>query len=297
MRKVTNRKEIILVSDYFYPDYVGGAELTLAALLDDAPVKVRRIRSDKLNAWHLIQHRRKFWIFANLEQVNLDLLPKIARTIRYATIEFDYRYCLHRSPDKCEAANKEPCRCKIEQYEELLYAAEFVYFMSQAQRDLFCARVDETIKDRSAVLSSVFAKDTLNFIKVLVSEKEHDDRNKWLILFNESWVKGLKNTVAEAKSKGLDYEILGTLPYTDLLRQFKKARGLVYCPNGNDTCPRTTIEARLLGCELVLNDHVQHKDEAWFNAPRDEILDYLYSRSKVFWKSVTETAEKEVSNV
>ena len=46
------------------------------------------------------------------------------------------------------------------------------------------------------------------------------------------------------------------------------------------------IEAKLLGCELILNDNVQHKDEEWFAGSIEETFEYLESRTKVFWESV-----------
>ena len=47
------------------------------------------------------------------------------------------------------------------------------------------------------------------------------------------------------------------------------------------------IEAKLLGCELVLNENVQHKDEIWFTS--DDEFDtqaYLYAARERFWNSI-----------
>ena len=65
--------------------------------------------------------------------------------------------------------------------------------------------------------------------------------------FREALVK----TVREFYKK--DYEAVWGLPYKDLLEKLAQAEGFVYLPQGGDTCPRMTIEARLLDCELILN--------------------------------------------
>ena len=60
------------------------------------------------------------------------------------------------------------------------------------------------------------------------------------------------------------------------------SKGLIFKPLGGDTCPRIVIEAKLLGCDLILNENVQHKDEEWFLTP-ESCLEYLKSRKDVFW--------------
>ena len=53
-------------------------------------------------------------------------------------------------------------------------------------------------------------------------------------------------------------------------------------PVASDTCPRLVMEAKMLGCELILNDHVQHKDEQWF-ATQESCYEHMHSRTDVFW--------------
>ena len=62
----------------------------------------------------------------------------------------------------------------------------------------------------------------------------------------------------------------------------------MYLPEGGDTCPRMVIEAKLLGCKLVLNDNVEHKNEIWFNT--EDMFDteaYLYAARDRFWNGIT----------
>ena len=61
-----------------------------------------------------------------------------------------------------------------------------------------------------------------------------------------------------------EFKIIQNWPYGKVLEEMAQAEGFVYLPPGGDTCPRMVIEAKLLGCELVLNDLVEHKNEIWF---------------------------------
>ena len=73
----------------------------------------------------------------------------------------------------------------------------------------------------------------------------------------------------------------------EALRVLAKSKGLCFLPTGADTCPRLVIEARLLSCELELNENVQHVTEEWFNTSDLTVTEnYLKSRPTAFWKRV-----------
>ena len=78
------------------------------------------------------------------------------------------------------------------------------------------------------------------------------------------------------------------LSYKDALVTLAKSKGLCFLPTGGDTCPRLVIEAKLLNCELELNDNVQHVTEDWFSTDDLQVTeDYLRGRPEVFWKKVS----------
>ena len=72
-----------------------------------------------------------------------------------------------------------------------------------------------------------------------------------------------------------------------MLTKLAKSKGVCFKPTGLDTCPRFIIEAKLLGCELELNDNVQHTSEEWFNTDNTaSIVEYLKNRKDLFWRTV-----------
>ena len=84
------------------------------------------------------------------------------------------------------------------------------------------------------------------------------------MLDSNSWIKGTKDCVEYAKSNNLNFQLIKGLPYHEMLIKLSTSRGLIFRPLGGDTCPRVVIEAKILGCELKINKHVQHAKEAWF---------------------------------
>jgi glycosyltransferase involved in cell wall biosynthesis len=148
--------------------------------------------------------------------------------------------------------------------------------------NLFSQLRDKT----NIVLSSVFSKESLSFMRELREKYKTTERKKWLVLGSESWIKGADEAQLWCAATGKDYEVVWNVPYKQLLERMAQAEGFVYLPKGKDTCPRMVIEAKLLGCQLYLNDNVQHKDEDWFNSPLEEIEEYLFAAHSVFWNAI-----------
>ena len=68
---------------------------------------------------------------------------------------------------------------------------------------------------------------------------------------------------------------------------FAKSKGLIFVPTQFDTCPRVTIEAKMLDCALILSNKVQHAKEDWFNGSKEDIINYMKERLDFFWTTVS----------
>lgn len=161
-------------------------------------------------------------------------------------------------------------------------AANSVFFMSQDQMSLHKQNLPGINNDSMYVLSSLFDEEFFKFIDK-VREKSKNKNNKWVVLGSRSWVKGLNETEAHCKENDYDYEVLWNLPYGQFLEKLAESKGLCFKPTGLDTCPRMVIEAKLLDCELDINDFVQHHKESWFGGTYEDIVAYLKGRPEYFW--------------
>ena len=64
---------------------------------------------------------------------------------------------------------------------------------------------------------------------------------------------------------------------------------LVFLPRNHDTCPRIVFEARMVGCNIILNQNVQHsKEEWWLEGGIEGTEEYLRGRPEAFWAKVDE---------
>ena len=293
-RSLRSSAVFVFVSDFFLEDYSGGGELTTDAILRGTKIPVRTIHSHKITREIVDTFKDRHWIFGNFANLSIDMLLYCCKNLDYSVIEYDYKYCKFRLPKKHEVAEGS-CDCENSPNGKLVSIfynnASTMWFMSESQKNIYCEKFAFLKRKEMMVLSSVFSGETLQEILSLDTSKKDDT---WLIQKSDSWVKGTENAIKHAEENNLKYELFSGLPYKDMLAKFASSKGFIFLPNSHDTCPRTVIEAKLLGCEMILNDEVQHKDEEWFNRAPDGILDYLLSRAPLFWEKVQEAASERI---
>ena len=289
--KAENAK-YVFVSDFFANQLQGGAELSLQTLIDKASEESIQVNSSDLTVEYVERNKDKTWIFGNFTQASKDTIQKIVKEkINYNIVEFDYKFCKYRNLELHETLEGEPCNCASEEHGQeigkFLSNAQNVFFMSSVQMDAHLKNIKSLKKSRCVVLSSVFDDkffDTIKRLREVYSKKE----DKWVVSSSPSWVKGSKEAEQWCVENNKEYSKMHGLSYKDALVTLAKSKGLCFLPTGGDTCPRLVIEAKLLNCELELNDNVQHVTEDWFSTDDLQVTeDYLRGRPEVFWKKVS----------
>jgi hypothetical protein len=106
------------------------------------------------------------------------------------------------------------------------------------------------------------------------------------VLGSGSWIKGIEETQKWCKLNRKPFETLPKLPYNQFLEVLNKYQGFVFMPLDKDTCPRVTIEAKLMGLNLHLNQNVLSKDDPWFVGTPEDCDAYLRTRASFFWKEL-----------
>ena len=286
---------IVFVSDLFGDQYdKGGAELTTQAIIRSSlfPCGFTRLNSFNPNLLSIMkEYKHAFWVFGNFSLVSAECLMYTMKNLNYSVLEYDYKYCRFRSPGKHKSEEGE-CDCSTHPTAKLismfLYNADITWWMSHKQLEIYQSEYPFLRNDNNKVLSSVFADKTLDYIESLDTSNKEDT---WLILNSKSWVKGVEDAVEYAVENNLNYELVWGLEHFDLLEKLAKSKGIIFFPRADDTCPRMTIEAKLLDCEMVLNDHVQHKDEDWF-ANKHSTMKYLRKSARRFWNEIEKTAQQ-----
>jgi hypothetical protein len=282
--------EVIFVADFFASDITGGAELTSEALINKCPKSFFKLHSQSLTSQMATKNKDKIWVLLNWKGADIQAIFTLFKNqSKVYFVEYDYKYCQFRSSHLHKLQTGKDCDCHLTQYGDLIaafyQASKHVFFMSQKQKEQYDL-LFPNIKLNATVLSSVWEEKDFHTFKDIRANRIAND--KWAILKGGSWIKNQQATEAYAKDNGLEYDLIGGLPYEQFLVELGKYKGLLFHPAGFDTCPRLVIEAKLMGLELNLNDNVQHKDEDWFNKSIPEIEEYLIDGPNRFWRILAE---------
>lgn len=284
----TNNPQIIIVADFFAKDITGGAELSTQALIDSVPqdLELKLLYSRDISMEILEEFKDSYWVFTNCAGMDLNLIPTVASNLDYSIVEYDYKFCRYRSIEKHKAAENVECDCHEQIHGKVISAfflgAKTIWWMSEKQQERYVEKFPFLANSNSVVLSSIFGDSF--FLKIRELNQLKLEKKGWLVLDSESWIKGTQDAIDHCKEKDLEYTLIKGKTHNETLEMLASAEGLVYLPRGGDTCPRLVIEAHMLGCRLVLNENVQHKDEIWFNT--DEFFDteaYLFAARERFW--------------
>ena len=179
---------IVFVQDFFVEQYRGGGELTTEAIIDSSLFPVNKLISSNVTKETMEQNKHCLWIFGNYANLRKDCLLYAAKNLNYATIEYDYKHCKYRSIEKHIAAEK-ACDCHNSKDGKLISLfinnSKISFWMSKMQMDKHIEIFPFLSKKKNYVLSSIFDKETIEYLKSLDTTNKNE---KWLILNSPSWI-------------------------------------------------------------------------------------------------------------
>ena len=284
--------KVVFVSDFFADEIIGGAELTTQALVQACPFPYVRIKAKDVTIETLQKYQDSYWIFGNFTALNYNLIPTFVGNIRYSVLEYDYKFCKYRSIERHKEQTGEDCDCAHTELGKLisafLYGSDEIFWMSSEQEQRYI-NIFPFLEFKGRVLGSVFDTDDLRRLEFL---RNGPKQTPWLVQDSESWIKGTTDAIEWCNKTEREYETFKGLSRSDLLNKMYNSKGFCFLPRGGDTCPRVVIEAKILGCELKLNDNVQHAKEAWFaQGTPDSILDHLRALPNRFWSDISKNMD------
>jgi hypothetical protein len=286
--------KVLFVQDFLLSDLVGGAELSMDALHRSAPVKFGVVRSNQLTREIVEANAQAHWIFGNFANLDPYLIAAFSQSsVSYSVFEHDYKFCRWRSVERHLIEGGEECKCETEPWgklvEKFYLNAKQVWFCSQKHMERYFQRFPSLKTANCSVLSAVFGDEFFQKIVPLINSLPNRKKSGWLTLDSSSWIKGTDTAKLWLEANGKTYKLIKGLAPEQVLEEMANAEGFVCLPKGADVSNRMVTEAKLLGCQIVTNENVQHVGEDWLeNSDVKITLQWLYNRRKVFWDRTLE---------
>lgn len=288
--------KIVFVQDFFLSDLVGGAELSMDALHRSSPVPFGIVRSSQLTPELIETHRAAHWVFGNFSQLDPRLIHAFSvSNLSYSVFEHDYKFCRWRSVERHLIEGGEECHCELHPWGQLVerfyLSAKQVWFCSHRHLKRYTDRFPSLKTANCSVLSAVFGEEFFHKISPLISSLSSREKKGWLTLDSDSWIKGTEDAKRWLEQNGKSYSLIKGMAPDQVLEAMANAEGFVCLPRGADVSNRMVTEAKLLGCQVVTNENVQHVGESWLEYDQVNLLRWLYNRRSVFWRRTLDIIE------
>ena len=285
---------ILFVADKFDDEkrdevsrFPGGAELTDAAVIEVCPFEIKKIKFSDLEISECIKY--DITIIGNCKTATKEQLSYISSGKNYILFEHDMRIC--RYDGDFSRAKKEPihyflkrCICPHMNFKKLYRNSMGVIFLTHRQYDVYKKNPFFKIKKARFLESSAFGKSF--FKRVEKFRKKNIQKSGTVIFYSPHSFKGYKESREYCIKSGIDPLEISDITPDEVLEVFEKAEQFVYLPVGTEGAGRMPVEARFLGCEVIVNDNVGVSGEAWWNKSDPEAYEFVKDTPDRFWRIV-----------
>lgn len=108
-------------------------------------------------------------------------------------------------------------------------------------------------------------------------------RSRWSVLNSKNKNKGVPETIKYCIDKGIDFDLIGHQDYQEFIRQISNTDGVIFFPSWVETFNRFLIEARILNCKVMSNNHVGCINDGWMKYKGEDLLHQVeIMKSRIF---------------
>ena len=267
--------------------HAGGAELTDRAAIEASPWPVTERRFSDLREDDLDAH--DLHVVGNSGSATEEQLRSLSKRARHVLFEHDIRICRWRGnfPAIYEPIHRfgQRCVCPHPEIARLFRTSIGAVFLTHTQRDVYL-RNPFYPGCRDAVLGcSLFNR--AFFARVDQGGRTpHSEREGWWVTGSPSKSKGSAEAAAYCRARGVEPTVMRGMGPNDVLDALSGARRFVCTPLALESAGRMPVEARLLGAEVTVNEHVGVARESWWATPDEVALEVVRDAPARFWRLV-----------
>jgi hypothetical protein len=264
----------------------GGAELTDAAALAACPWPVTQRRFLEFSRGESRSY--DLLVVANSQSATPEQLSEIAATGRHIAFEHDLRVCRWRGnfPMSIDPLHRrlQRCWCPHPESRGLFESAAGVIFLTAFQERIYRNNPSFRCAASRVLGSSLFELASLEQARTGAGAR----RTGTCVFASPHRIKGFAAAERYCRERGLEPKAIRGLAPNQVLELFAQSERFVYLPIGPEWAGRMVVEARLLGCEVVLNDNVGVAGERFWSGASEQALEFVADGPARFWRLVEE---------
>lgn len=263
---------ILLISDFFYEEVEGGAEINDRNLINllRKNNKIDQIKTIEFNQIYNIYQNVDLFIISNFYFISEDAKNFLYEK-KYIIIEHDYKFLRSRNP--CQYENLIAPKNDI--IHEFFYKkAKIVLTQSKFQKSIFLKNIDlDNIKNFSG---NLWDNDSLKLLKKLSSSSKN---GKAALLDTNSEFKGVKYAEDFCIKNRIIYEKIPKMKYEDFIENLSRYSLYVFFPLTPETLSRVTLEAKMLNLAVLTNKNTSAIYEDFYEKSGIELIEIMENKN------------------
>lgn len=265
--------KIFYISDFFLDElqFSGGAEYNdhiLVNILREKNHNVKFFKSINVTLDLIKENQDHLFIISNFLMLKNDCIEEIIENCSYIIYEHDHKYLRSRNPILYK--NFKAPKQKIVNH-KFYQCAKYVFCQSSFHEKII--NINLNLNNTYNISGNLWSSSDLDYILNLSKGEKNADRHS--ILKSSIWNKNSEGAIEFCNKNNLKYDLIADENYHKFLKKIASNKKFLFLPRSPETLSRVCVEAKMLGCSLIVNNLVGAKYENWFRFDGEEIVDYM----------------------
>ncbi len=269
------KTRFIMVTDFFFDEISGGAEINAESLVDrfiEHGVKIDKMKSSNATLEFLSSNKDAVFIFSNFILLKEECKQYAIDNLKYFVYEQDHKYIRSRNPVgyKDFVAPKSELR-NIEFYN----GAIKVMFLTKLSMDVFIANTG--LRNVLNLGSSTWRRDELEYIRTICNTSK---QSVIAIMDSNNPIKRTDDCVDYCLKRDLKYELIRDRDFKKFLYKMSHFEKLLFLTGHLETCARIVVEAKMLNLRVITQKKlIGAASEDWYSLSGEELIDKMEEMS------------------
>ena len=269
--------KIILISDFFIDDFVGGAALNdeeIFKLLSER-FDVYKIKSRYLYEGFIRENLDSFFIISNFFGISPVIRDLIQQKCRYILYCHDYKFVQHTNPALYPDFKVPPHELVNVSFHRDAYR---IVCQTQFQKDIYDSNLNSSEKTIN-FSGNLWSPQSLDMLETY-SVKEKN--NKCAIIDSPYPQKGTQISIDFCKEKKWEFDVIKDPDYSSFLDKLSEYSKLVFHPSTPETCCRVVVEAKMMNLEIETNHLIGASYEDWYPKKGIDLINFMRKKRDAF---------------
>lgn len=251
--------DIVLASDFFIDDFVGGAALNdeeLFGALTRAGHAVKKIKCRDITLDVAKSLNGCVWIISNFFHMSEYIKSYIQENIRYSILAHDYKFVAHTNPALYQGmlvTDKDKINVGFYQ------SAKNVFCQSKLHQDIHKLNIPNI--NSTNLSGNLWNEKTMEFMLALSKRAK---KNSFCVVKSPYPQKGVPESIALLIERKIDYDLVYDPDPLAFLNRMSQHAGLCFVAKTPESLSRVVCEAKMCGMKVLANRLIGAVSEPWF---------------------------------